>query len=86
MTVKQLIIRYLEENKGWHYGGSLERNIADENGNKSSNVSRRCRELADEGKIERQLVTLNGLRVVQYRITSEERSDYKSAYELATML
>jgi hypothetical protein len=66
-SIKEQIIEYLETCPGWVFGGVLEDYIRRSNGHKASNASRRCRELTNEGKIERRLVVHEGLRVVQYR-------------------
>jgi len=62
MTAKQMILKYLR--KGYMYGGTLERNIE---GHKPSNISRRLRELAHDGLINKRYVRVNGRLVVQYK-------------------
>jgi CTP-dependent riboflavin kinase len=52
MSLKSKIIEYLNNTPGAVHGGEIER-IAQGWGYKASTASRRCRELADEGKIER---------------------------------
>ena len=71
MTIKQSIIRYLEENKDWQYGGAISRAVAEIHLCKESNVERRQRELEDESKIESWYVVNpngRGNKVVQYRL------------------
>lgn len=72
MSIKQKILTYLTEHPGWVYGGIIEDFIRQTDGHKASNASRRCRELEDEGKIDRQEVVLQGRRVVQYRIKQSD--------------
>lgn len=51
----------------WENGGESER-FAAQFGKKMSNASRRCRELCNDGKLERQLrAGKNGIRTVWYR-------------------
>ena len=64
-TVKNSILSYLSEKPDWVYGGTLEKAIGEIAKCKQSNVGRRCRELQDEGKIERRIKD----GVVQYRLT-----------------
>jgi predicted transcriptional regulator len=67
-SIKQKILFYLTEKRDWCYGGVIEDYIRQTDGHKASNASRRCRELEDEGKIERRIVKKDSLNVVQYRI------------------
>jgi len=67
-SIKNKILNYLQDNPGWCYGGKIEDFIRQTDGAKASNASRRCRELEDEGKIERQIVNFEGRKVVQYRL------------------
>ena len=64
MTLYTQILNYLGEE--WIFGGTLERAFPE---HKASNISRRLRELYQEGKIERRLVEVWGVKnkVVQYR-------------------
>ena len=54
-TLKQKLVAHLEANGGWHASGSLQRlewrNDKDGTVYTAANVSRRCRELAEDGKI-----------------------------------
>ena len=50
MTIKESIIKYLEEN-GKSWGGDIARKVGYELKKKESNVERRCRELEDAGVI-----------------------------------
>ena len=73
-TIKNSIIRYLEENPDWQYGGAISRAVAEIHLCKESNVERRQRELEDEGKIESQYVTNpngRGNKVVQYKLRGD---------------
>lgn len=65
MTTKQLILNYLND-KIWVSGSELENQARDWQ-TKASTISRRCRELADEGKIIREL-SFGKHKTVQYRI------------------
>jgi hypothetical protein len=62
MSTKNRILYYLN-NQGWVSGTQLEAQARDW-GTKSSVISRRARELANEGKLERSLQH----KAVQYRI------------------
>lgn len=72
-TIKQSIIQYAEEKNTWIFGGILERELGYLTEHKNSNISRRCRELVNEGKLEKRLVQVDGKGpyVVQYRIAPE---------------
>lgn len=74
-TIKQIIIKYLEENYGdkWCFGGALARAIHDITGTKESVVERRARELVQSGVLEKQLVQVDGEgpRVVMYSLHKE---------------
>lgn len=70
MTIKQQIIEYLT-NKDWCFAGKIEDYIREVDGHKASNASRRCRELVKEGKLERRLVRLDSVNVVQYRLSEK---------------
>ena len=59
-SIKIEIIKYLEERGGWVFGGILEREIGDLMLCKSSNVSRRCRELVAENQIDSSKVQVDG--------------------------
>lgn len=65
ISTKQLIINYLND-KIWVSGTELENQARDWQ-TKASTISRRCRELADEGKIIREL-SFGKHKTVQYRI------------------
>lgn len=71
-TIKTEIIRYLEAN-GPKFGGQIEDYIR-QTGAKSSNISRRCRELVNSGILSRELVKLEGVpnKVVKYSVVEEE--------------
>ena len=73
-SIKQLIIKYLEEQGGWVFGGKIEDYIRGLVGAKASNASRRCRELQNSGFLESRKVQVEGVGpwVVQYRIKSKE--------------
>lgn len=74
MSIKELITNYLEEKGDWVFGGTLDDYVRSIKGSKTSNTSRRCRELCEEGKIERRLVKCDMAinMVVQYRIKKNE--------------
>ena len=69
MSIKQLIIRFIEE-EGPKFGGQIEDHIRSIMGAKASNASRRCRELVESGILERELCKIEGVgnMVVKYRI------------------
>jgi len=55
ISLKNRIVNYFEQRKNiWVNGGEIERNAL-ETGYKASNASRRLRELANEGILERKL-------------------------------
>lgn len=72
-SVKQTILKYLENSMIWVYGGTLEDFVRQKHGHKASNTSRRCRELENEHRIEARYVKVEGVgnKVVQYRIKRE---------------
>lgn len=51
-SLKERILKYIRNQQGWINGGQLER-LSLEAGYKASNGSRRCRELVNEGLLER---------------------------------
>lgn len=59
--------RFLRLTGGWVHGGELER-LALDNGYKASNISRRCRELVEDGVLERK-ENEKGHVMYRYRIT-----------------
>ena len=73
MTIKQLIVQYLEGQGDWTFGGKIEDHIRSLVGAKASNASRRCRELENDNAIERRLIYFEGKQVVQYRIKQEPK-------------
>jgi len=64
MATKERVVEYLKSRGGWVSGTELER-MSEEWGTKASVISRRARELAFEGRIEREI---NSRRAVQYRV------------------
>lgn len=66
MTLKQRIQRYLRQKQTWVNGAQIEE-LAQKKGYKASNASRRLRELAQEGVIERQERKGKRARTVWYR-------------------
>jgi DNA-binding IclR family transcriptional regulator len=58
-SLKQRILDYINGSEKWLNGGTIER-LAEEAGYKASNASRRCRELVNEGKIQRTISRGNG--------------------------
>ena len=77
MTIRESIIKFLEENDGLQFGGHIARNVAMLHECKESNVERRIRELENEGKIERQLVEnpSGGNKVVAYRLKPMQKPE-----------
>lgn len=67
VPIKNHIISYLQEKNTWVFGGTLEDALRLQTGHKASYVARECRELCEKGLLERQLVLVEGRRVVQYR-------------------
>ncbi len=83
-SLKNRALKYLRNNQGWINGGELER-LALEHGYKASNVSRRLRELCEDGLIERKIdKTENGkVASVWYKATPpKEIKTYYSQGEL----
>ena len=80
---KTEIIKHLEANygKSWIYGGKLAREVRELTGTKESVVERRCRELVNEGILEKQLVQIDGVgaRVVQYLVVKEDLGELAMA-------
>lgn len=75
MTIRESIIKYLEENPSWQYAGRIARVVAESHEAKESNIERRMRELEDESKIESQYVVNpngRGNKVVQYRLAQTQ--------------
>src|SRR3990167_5862390 len=77
-SIKTTILTYLSQQTThrpadvshlWVFGGTLDSDIAAMCECKQSNVSRRARELVNDGKIERRLIQIDGKgpKVVQYR-------------------
>lgn len=70
-SIKGLILKYLNDETAFKFGGVIEHHIRAKAGPKASNVSRRLRELHQEGLIERRLVQVKAERgnklVVQYK-------------------
>lgn len=72
LSLKQRIEKYLKNRPGeWVNGGFIEQ-MAMSVGKKASNASRRCRELCEEGKLERQIRKGNGVASVWYRFKVSE--------------
>lgn len=71
-SIKQKILSYLTEKRNWVYGGVIDDYIRQTDGHKASNSSRRCRELVNEGKLNRRLVKVEGNNVVQYKINDNQ--------------
>lgn len=70
MTIPEQIIRYIEEQGGWVWGGTLCRAIHDLSGHKESVIERRARELVEYGFLDKELVQVDGKgpKCVRYRI------------------
>ena len=67
-SIKENILSYLNNIRGFVYGGNIEDHIRSNFKNKASTVAVVLRLLAREGKIERRLVLFKDKKVVQYRI------------------
>ena len=70
ISIKQQILNYLID-RGSVPGGILEIDVGLLAECKSSNVSRRCRELENEGKIQKEYRFLNGKKFVGYGLAGE---------------
>lgn len=66
-TVSGEIVDWLRKHKEWIFGGTLERRLSALCDCKPSNVSRRLRELANEGKIRRGTEKVGRVWVVKYK-------------------
>jgi DNA-binding Lrp family transcriptional regulator len=75
MSLKKQILEYLKQQNRFVNGGEIE-DIARNLGFKASNSSRRCRELFNEGKIEREYKG-----TVYYRILERPPLEPKFRYE-----
>lgn len=84
-SIKHQILEFLV-NKDWTYAGKIEDYIRETDGHKASNASRRCRELVEEGKLERRLVRLDSVRVVQYRVKLEDETNSSAERKQTTNL
>lgn len=71
MTTKRQIIYYLQTHSGWNTGSALEAQSQNFQ-TKSSVISRRCRDLVSDGKIERRI---NERGAVEYRLKREMSAD-----------
>ncbi len=76
MSIKQLIIHYLEERVprgSYEWAGKIDDYIRSQMGSKASNVSRRCRELEKSGVLEvaYEQVDGKGPKCAKYRLRSE---------------
>lgn len=67
MSLKERIYQYLLKNHQWWNSGELER-LALDAGYKASNAGRRCRELCEEGKLERQIRKGRYVNSVWYKV------------------
>ncbi len=78
-SLRERIMKYLRSTGTWINGGEIER-LALGAGYKASNASRRCRELCEEGLIERredkkgfvEYSALKPKQIVEYRIEGRE--------------
>jgi hypothetical protein len=72
MSIKTDITDFLI-GRDWVFGGVIEDYIRAVDKHKASNASRRCRELYQEGKLERRMASVPGVSnlVVQYRLVSK---------------
>ena len=78
MSIKSLILDYLT-GKDYVFGGKIDDHIRSLLGSKASNVSRRCRELVESGKLYRKLVQIEGkgAYVVQYKRVEQPQAPLK---------
>jgi DNA-binding IclR family transcriptional regulator len=53
-SLKSRILNYLNNQEGFCNGGTIEK-LAEDAGYKASNASRRCRELVNEGKLQKKI-------------------------------
>ena len=71
-SIKQIIIRYLEAEYGdkWCWAGKIDDHIRNSLGSKTSNVSRRCRELVKSNLLEvcYEQVDGKGPKCCKYRV------------------
>ncbi|MEK7112315.1 MAG: hypothetical protein AAB875_03220 [Patescibacteria group bacterium] len=74
MTIKNSIIRFLEEQGGLQFAGKIANAVSEIHFCKPSNCERRMRELENEGKITRELVDnpAGGNKVVAYRLSTNK--------------
>lgn len=74
ISIKKEVLAYLYQQPSYVFGGVIDDYIHKETGAKTSNVSRRCRELFEAGLIDRQLVQVDGKGpfVVKYRLHKDE--------------
>lgn len=72
-SVNSKIIEFLKQKQAWVWGGQIEDHIRASLGAKASNASRVCRNLENEGILERRLQTYPGeaRKFVQYRIRQQ---------------
>ncbi len=64
-TVSELIYEYLKKNRGFRFGGTLEREVTQLH--KPSYVARTLRHLAEENKIYKDYRLVDGHQVVLYK-------------------
>jgi len=64
-TVSELIYEYLKKNRGWRFGGNLEREVTQLH--KPASVSRELRSMAEQDLIYRDYGVIGGKRVVIYK-------------------
>lgn len=69
-SLKQRALKYIRLKNDWVCGGILEE-LALKAGYKSSNISRRLRELENEGLIQRHLFKTGRVSTVYYRANTE---------------
>lgn len=68
-SISYELMRHLSKDRKFQFGGTLEKEMSGRLLTKPSNISRRLRELAEEGKIDRTYEYVSGTssRVVMYR-------------------
>lgn len=79
LTIKRAILNYLAPCSDWQSGGVIGGYVGNLLKMKSSNIERRCRELCEEGKIQRDIQpNSSGKKVVYYRLPKDFKAIAKS--------
>jgi DNA-binding HxlR family transcriptional regulator len=64
-TVSELIYEYLKKNRGWRFGGTMEREVTQLH--KPATISRELRHMAEDDLVYRDYRKVDGKKVVIYR-------------------